>query len=261
MQTLEVDGIPVIVRAPRGAPQQLWIHLHAFGQAKEDAISILDDMADRGFVAVSLDSWQHGARGKLSGEQLLAHVFGNFRRHMWPILGHTTLDVCRLIDWALAEFRLSGPVSVSGLSMGGDVAIAAAGLDARISRVFAVGSTPDWKRPGMRDVFDEDRIVPTGTADLYAQFFYDHLDPLTHVERYARGAELNFVSCESDQHIPPDGVKRFTALLAEQCPQASTQLSQVTLPHRSHTDLENLDVWWPSVIEKIRPITNTNSQK
>lgn len=247
MASLAPDGIPVIFSRPKERAQCLFLHLPAFGQVKEDTKPVLDRLAEKGFLAVSLDTWQQGERGRESRDELATRVFGNFYREMWPMLGQTALDVSRVIDWALAEFNLAVPVFVGGLSMGGDIAIAAAGLDFRISNVVAVGSTPDWKRPGMHDVMDAKRLLPHGEADLYAQFFYDQLDPLTHPDRYVRGPFLDFVACEFDNHIPLDGVIRFKAALSEIESVAAERISLTVLPGRSHLDLLDLDVWWPTV--------------
>jgi len=48
-------------------------------------------------VALSFDPWQHGERGRETRDELAGRVFGAFRRHMWPILGHTTLDALRVL--------------------------------------------------------------------------------------------------------------------------------------------------------------------
>lgn len=242
---LATDDIPITVSEPQGIARRLFIHLPAFGQTKEETKPFLDHLAKRGFAAIGMDLWQQGERGHESRDQITARVFGNFRRNMWPILGQTTLDVLRVIDWGLAAFDLAAPVSLSGLSLGGDIAVAAAGLDSRISDVVAVGSTPDWKRPGMHDVMDARKMLPHGEPDLYAQFFYDQLDPMTHLERYARGPRLNFISGELDNHIPLDGVTRFKASLSEKYSQAGGRISLTMLPGRRHMDLLNLDVWWP----------------
>ncbi|MFT4269626.1 MAG: hypothetical protein QM578_01315 [Pantoea sp.] len=246
MALLAPDGVPIIVNRPKEKAQRLFLHLPAFGQAKEDTKPVLDHLAAKGFMAISLDTWQQGERSHEGRDQLTARVFGNFCRNMWPILGQTTLDVSRVIDWALAEFDLAPSVIVSGLSMGGDIAVAAAGFDPRISNVVAVGSTPDWKRPGMHDVMDATKLLPHGEPDLYAQFFYDQFDPLTHLDHYARGPFLNFVSCEFDNHIPLDGVTRFKAALSKKYPQAAERVSLTVLPGHRHLDLLNLDVWWPT---------------
>ena len=54
-----------------------------------------------------------------------------------------------------------------------------------------------------------------GDADSYAQWFYDHLDPLTHVENYAHGPAILFECGADDVHVPPDGAQRFAAALGD----------------------------------------------
>ncbi len=153
-------------------------------------------------MAVSLDPWRHGQRGTESGEQIARRVFGNFRRHMWPILGQTTLD-SRVVDWAMADLHAGPEVVAGGVSMGGDVAVALVGIDNRITRVAAIVATPDWTRPGMTDLFDPYRVLPQGQADAYPQWFHDQLDPLTHLHAYAHGPAITFECGADDTHVPP----------------------------------------------------------
>jgi hypothetical protein len=94
----------------------LW--LPALGHKKEGVASFLDDLAAVGFAAVSFDLWQHGKRGSESAEDIRAQVFGAYRRYKWPIVGQTTLDALRVIDWAL-ETLGGGPSVVAGASRWG----------------------------------------------------------------------------------------------------------------------------------------------
>ena len=183
----DVDGIPVVWIQPgnQDGDARIVLWLPWLTGMKEDAIPFLAELAGRGFTAVSFDLWQHGERGTETGEQIAARVFGGFRRHMWPILGQTTLDALRVADWAAAELG-ARDVAAGGVSAGGDIAVALAGIDQRISRVAAIAATPDWTRPGMRDIGDPSRVLPQGEPDAYAQWFYDHLDPLSHLGHYAR---------------------------------------------------------------------------
>ena len=167
-------------------------------------IPFLQDLAAAGFVALSFDPWQHGEQDTESPAELASRVCGNFRRHMWPILGQTTLDTLRVIDWALANLDVDAGVYAGGLSMGGDIAVAAAGIDHRIERVAAVVATPDWLRPGMHDLFEPHKLLSPGEPDAYARYFYDHLDPMTHLAAYPRGPAVYFVCGERDTHVPPD---------------------------------------------------------
>src|SRR5260370_33684101 len=81
-------------------------------------------------------------------------------------------------------------LSVGGLSMGGDIAAAAVGLDHRVERVAAIIATPDWLRPGMQDLFNPGTVLPPGEPDAYAQYFYDHLNPLTHLAAFVHGPAI-----------------------------------------------------------------------
>jgi uncharacterized protein len=67
----------------------------------------------------------------------------------------------------------------------------------------------------MRDISDPSRPLAQGDADSYAQWFYDHLDPLTHVENYAHGPAILFECGAEDVHVPPDGAQRFAAAVGE----------------------------------------------
>src|SRR5215213_7130755 len=115
VSTVLVDHIPVVWMEPSPrrpeAPLALW--LHPLSGTKEDAIPFLQDLAGAGFAAVSFDAWQHGQRGTESRDRILERVFGGFRRHMWSILGQTTLHALRAVDWATADLEAS-PEVVAG---------------------------------------------------------------------------------------------------------------------------------------------------
>jgi uncharacterized protein len=200
-----IDHIPAVWVEPDATPAATALWLPPLSTNKEWVLPFLRELAGAGFLAVSFDPWQHGERGVESSEELRARVFsGGFRRHMWPILGQTTLDALRVLD----HFD-SGDVVAGGVSMGGDVAVALAGIDPSVSRVATIVSTPDWTRPGMRELADPSKDLPQGDADDYAQWFYNQLDPMSHVERYARGQPILFECGGDDQHVPADGALRF----------------------------------------------------
>lgn len=204
-----VDGIPLLWVRPDPTPlRRLVILLNGFTGTKEGQEPYLHELADAGMVGLSFDLWQHGERGTESSDQLGARVFGDFRRFMWPILGQSTLDTLRVIDWAMETLAVAPEVSMGGFSLGGDIAVAAAGLDTRIRRVAAMIATPDWLRPGMHM---GDRLLEQGTPDSYARFFYERLNPLTHPTAYAHRPAITFEVGADDRHVPPDGALRFEA--------------------------------------------------
>jgi hypothetical protein len=114
-ETADVDGIPVVWIQPgkQHGDARIALWLPWLTGTKETALPFLAGLAGRGFTAVSFDLWQHGKRGTETGEQIGARVFGGFRRHMWPILGQTTLDALRITDWAAGEFG-AGDVAAGG---------------------------------------------------------------------------------------------------------------------------------------------------
>jgi dienelactone hydrolase len=188
---------------------------------------------------------QHGDGARVRDE-LATRVFGAFR--LWPILGHTTLDALRVIDWATATLGVESTLRVGGLSMGGDVAVALAGLDRRISRVAAVVATPDWLRPGMHDAFDPGRPLDPGEPDAYARYFYDRLNPLTHLERYSHGPRIRFFCGERDTHVPADGALRFQAALRRVHPEAAERVRVEVIPGLAHMDVREPSRWWPGCL-------------
>ncbi len=152
-------------------------------------------------------------------------VLAAFRRRMWPLLGRTVLESLRVRDWLAASYGDVDLVVAGGVSMGGDVAVALAGLDARVSRVAALVATPDWTRPGMRQLDDPDTVLDQGDADAYARFFYEALDPMTHLERYDRALEVLFLVGGDDHHVPTGNAEAFRdALAARSAPLARVRV-------------------------------------
>jgi dienelactone hydrolase len=239
--TAWIDHIPVLWVEPaeEQPSRRLALFLHPFTGTKESTLPHLEDLASQGYVAISLDAWQHGERATETKDGLFERVFGNFRRHMWPILGQTTADVVRVIDWAVDRFEAEPRVRIAGLSMGGDVAVAAAGIDPRIERVAAVVSTADWLRPGMERPRQPGEIQPTGEPDAYARFWYDRLNPLTNVASYAHRPRIHFICGEEDRHVPPDGALRFQAASAD--PSVEVTL----IPGMTHSGAGDSARWWP----------------
>jgi uncharacterized protein len=213
--TDEVDGIPVRwVTADAPAGMALWL-THLGGSAEQSG-PMLTRLAHRGLLAVSFDPPGHGPRGNGRDPMELGHeVFGAFRRRMWPLAGLTVLESLRVLDWADQRFGTVGPHFAGGVSMDGDAAVALAGIDERITRVAALVSTPDWSRPGMRELSDYSVVLNQGDADSYAQWFYDAFDPVTHLDSFRRDLAIKFLCGASDLHVPAEAALRFRAALGE----------------------------------------------
>jgi dienelactone hydrolase len=229
------------------------IWLNGLSGTKEQMLPYLQELADSGFVALSFDAWQHGGRGSENSPELAARVFSNFRREMWPILGQTTLDTLRVVDWAIQSLGVPPEVYMGGISMGGDIAVAAAGVDQRIRRVAAMVATPDWLRPGMQDLFHPGTLLPPGEPDAYAQYFYDLLNPLTHLDAYSHAPAILFECAANDTHVPPDGAQRFQVALRQALPLAAGRMRVNLVPNTGHMDATRQPAFWQNCLEWFRP--------
>lgn len=240
-----VDHIPVLWVSPPSprAKARLVIWLNGLSGTKEQMLPYLQDLAAAGFVALSFDAWGHGARSTETPQELIIRVFSNFRRAMWPILGQTTLDTLRVIDWALATLDVAPEIYMGGVSMGGDIAVAAGGIDHRIQRVAGIVATPDWLRPGMQDLFNPGTVVEPGEPDRYAQYFYDQLNPLTHLSNYAHAPAITFECAANDTHVPPDGAQRFQAALRQSIASAGDYIRVNLIPDTGHMDAGQPIFW------------------
>lgn len=218
LQRAVIDHIPLCWCEPETAtaqtPRRLAIWLPGFGGTKESVEPQLRELAQHGFVALSYDPYQHGERGVESRDELVSRIISNIRRHFWPILTHTAEEVPRIIDWAVNELGVEEQVCMGGISMGGDISVAATGVDQRIACVSACIATADWMRPGSHE--------PPGQPDSYATMCYERRNPLTNLGFYRHCPAIAFECGALDTQVPPDGAQRFVAALASTyatCPQ------------------------------------------
>jgi uncharacterized protein len=233
METAQVDDIPVLFARPDTAGSRLALWMHFLGGTKEMMTPFLSRLVAAGVTAVSFDAWQHGERTNEPPDELMTRAFGQFRRNVWPILGHTTLDAVRVMDWAVERFQ-PDQVVAGGVSMGGDIAVALAGIDDRISRVAAMIATPDWTRPGMRMLNDPDTVIDQGQPTPYGQWLFDHLNPITHLECFARAPAIAFDLGGDDLHINADNAVAFKAALGVSYPAAAEQVQIRIHPGLDH---------------------------
>lgn len=229
----QVEHIPLTWVLPRESTANsrlvLWL---AGGIAGMNAASReLDALADEGFTAVSFDSWRRGTRAREPMNVFFPRSMANFARVTWPMIGNAALEALRVLDWAAAEFDLQPPFFVGGHSLGGDAMVAAAGLDARIGCVAAVTATPDWLRPGMRA---DGLPVEPGEPDAYAQWFYDQMNPMTHLASFSHRPAIAFECGEADEHVPAEAALRFKSALEPAYGQARDRLRVIRHPSVAH---------------------------
>jgi uncharacterized protein len=214
---IDVAGIPALVVDPDDAPTRLVLWQTHLGGSKEQTVAQLRGFAARGCRAVSFDPPGHGDRS--DGEdprRYAAGVLERFRLRMWPILGQTVLEALRVLD-AVSDPGIT-LVTAGGVSMGGDVAIALAGVEPGVDRVAALGSTPDWTRPGMTRLDDPTALLAQGEPDRYGQWLRAQLDPMLHLERYRRGVPMRLHYGADDHHVPQANGRAFAEALADAGP-------------------------------------------
>jgi dienelactone hydrolase len=236
MQTKTIDDIPIYWLEPGAAPaRKLVIWLHGFTESRADETDYLRDLATAGYVALSLDPVDHGTRSRYPQEgaiidptdgTFIADTDGKLYRHFWSIEAETAESIPRLIDWAIAELGVASQVGIGGKSMGGDIAVAAAGLDKRITAVAACIATPDWLKPG--SIYE----VTAPNAAIQAQF--DQHNPLTNLERYQHCPAMLFPCGTADTVVPVAAAVRCAQALADtysDCPHKLEVLLEEGVEH------------------------------
>ncbi|WP_168122446.1 alpha/beta hydrolase [Paenibacillus sp. HB172176] len=243
MTNTKAGSIPVIVEEPaQNGNGCLIIWQPGLRGTKEGVKEHLQRFAKEGFTAISFDPREHGERRTESKESFDSKLRENKRKHFWPIMAETAAEYPLIIDWALATYGLRGAVMAGGVSMGGDIAIAALGIDPRISAAAACISTPDWLRPGT----DEAPCLP----DAFAWSCYERCNPLTNLQLYAHAPAIRFLNGALDGHVPPDGARRFRDALWDvyaDCPERFAITEYEDTSHLMTTAmLEDALAWFQS---------------
>lgn len=214
MPTSALGDIPTLWEEPAtGDVRRLVIWLPGFTSSTADVHRYLRELAAAGYVALSFDPVDHGERSRTAEGQVFAPDSGSFRdpasgkayRHYWSIMAETAEEVPAVIDWAIATLGVEPPVGMGGISMGGSVAVVAAGLDRRITAVAAGLAEGDWRRIGA--------MYPLSAPNPSIQRCYDRCDPLGNMARYQHCPAISFQLGAADQMIPPGSAQRLVDAL------------------------------------------------
>lgn len=252
VQKLNIDHIPVLYVQAKNelVPRRLAIFQNGLGGRKEDMISFLEDIAQKGYMAMSFDKCQHGERSSESHQEVTKRCLQNIRRYGWYILGQTVLDTFRVIDWSLNKLDILPEIYLGGISMGGDVALSVAGIHPNISKVITVGSTPDWLRPGLKNPAHSKYDIQYGKPDICTQLFYECFNPITNLSRYLKTPPISCILGENDTQIPPENSERFKSMLADLSPEAAKNivLRYFMGENTDHINtIRRSDEWWPEL--------------
>lgn len=212
-----VNNIPIIYVEPDAKidRKKLVIWIDGFTGKKENTIKYLNDLAAHGFTAVSFDKYEHGERGNETPSEIYWRIQSGFKRYFWTILGHSSEDAITVMDWAVEKFDVSDDVCMGGFSMGGDISVSVAGFDKRVTCVAAVVTSPDWKRPGRKNISKPSVQKKDLALEVKAQKFYEKFDPMTHLDGFASRPRISFEMASNDTLIKLDWAKNFVKALKE----------------------------------------------
>ncbi len=107
----------------------------------------------------------------------------------------------------------------------------------------------------MHTVEDDPQLIDQGEADRYAQWFFDRLDPLTHLEGYERPVAISFHCGSKDRHVPSDGAEPFRDALVERDPSAADRVRVTTYQGMSHLDYARGDRLYADALDWLAPIS------
>ena len=264
-----VDMIPVYYITPEGYQDgddmKICIFLSGLSGNKESLVTTYAKyILENGYTAVFFDHYLHGERANIydpvtsltaSEEdvaalktQILTTCFKNMYRYGWEILGNTSLDTLRVLDYFYDHFPVVESV-MGGHSMGGDTSLVVAGLDDRINRILCVVTAPDWLRPGMHHLDGYgDTAVPSdpGEPDGKSVWYFDSFSPSVNLTRYDDGdLDAMFVCGELDSHINPNWVYTFRENVYRLNPEAGQKLGIWTNMGAGHASPADEDLAKP----------------
>jgi len=270
------ERVPVLILKKDDGPQRraVVIALHGTGGAKEGMRGWLEEYADRGWLAVSIDARHHGERATpIPGLQnpyqsamLRAYKTGEGHPYMYD----TVWDVMRLIDYLSTRPDVDATrIGLSGNSKGGTEAYLAAAADERIKAVvpFIGVQSYGWslRRPAAWEArtWTLRQATEAAAADagqsLNAAFvrkFYDRIAPGL-VDKFDGPAMLPLiaprallvVNADSDPRSPLGGVREAVtaaerAYAAAGAPEKFSFLLEVDAAHEITAEARATSLTW-----------------
>ena len=218
-QHLSLVSVPALAlfhgTAEQSARQGTILFYHGFGTSKETYVSILQQLAEAGFLVIGIDAVGHGERRYPD----FAKRFPPFEP---PFLGNlqleaaflslvraTVQEIPALLDALLERgWAYPGRIGIAGHSMGGFVTYAAVVADPRIQVAAAVSGSPRWKLPWPDS-------------------------PHLHLERFFPTALLSQIAA-NDTQVPPDDARELHTSLAPYYTQTPERLRLIEYPDATH---------------------------
>ncbi len=204
--------------------------MHGTGGKKEDELSLLRRLAQRGFVAAAIDGRYHGERRHDGGSReynaAIARAYAGSSEH--PLYYDTVWDIERLVDVLQARPEVDpARIGLSGISKGGIETYFTAAVDERITAAVPFIGVQDfewgiehnaWRgRVGTFQTGFDTAAKAAGVTNAGPDFvktFYDRVAPGIYGEfdgpnmlRLIAPRPLLMVNSDSDDHTPLAGVE------------------------------------------------------
>ncbi len=187
---------PATAAAKPALRRPVVISLHGTGGNKEGQVKLLTQLADAGFVGVSIDARYHGARAKtpkttVDYTDAILRAYRAEKSTEHPFYYDTVRDVIRLIDYLATRDDVDVTrIGVIGFSKGGTEAYLAAAVDPRITATVACIGVQSFRwaldhdswhsRIGTIQLAVDAAAKDAGVATVDAAFirrFYDRTNP------------------------------------------------------------------------------------
>jgi alpha-beta hydrolase superfamily lysophospholipase len=136
------------------AKQGTILFYHGFGESKDGYVSVLQRLAEAGFLVVGVDGVGHGERRYPDFHERFPpfepHLIGNAQLEaaFLSTVRATTQEIPLILDALVErEWAHAGRIGIAGHSFGGFVTYAAVVADKRIQVAASVVGSPEWKLP------------------------------------------------------------------------------------------------------------------
>jgi dienelactone hydrolase len=142
------ERVPGILLAPSSGDgrRPAVVVLHGTGDSKEGMLPLLEDLADRGFVAIAIDGRHHGEReaGPDAYDRAILQAYRGNGTH--PLLYDTVWDSMRLIDYLQTRAEVDATrIGMLGISKGGMETYLTAAVDPRVAVAVPVIAVQSFK--------------------------------------------------------------------------------------------------------------------
>ncbi|PKL76693.1 MAG: hypothetical protein CVV27_08995 [Candidatus Melainabacteria bacterium HGW-Melainabacteria-1] len=129
----------------RASQQGSVLFYHGLGSSKDQQLTELTSLAERGFLAIGVDNVGHGERRYADFDARFSQHNPNWGHALLGAVAATAQEVPRLLD-AYIQAGIVNPARVGlvGVSMGGYIAYAAALAERRLKAVSVILGSPVW---------------------------------------------------------------------------------------------------------------------